>query len=626
MVSFGKSTKLKLLLYLAIVFLFFLITNTEKVFSAFSISPDFENYYKNFFNVCFILISILLLFVEKTTIKVRKKFEKHYQNLINVSHDSIFIYQDQKIVFVNKLGMQMLGASDAKSILGKNLKAFFPPKYEQIISRRIKTAMETGELLPAQEIRMLSLDNKSLVVRIQETVMMFEDRPAIIITIKNLTKSKELEEKINHITYNDLLTNLPNREAFKNDLDSKIWASLVKKDLFAVLSLNMKRFKAINDSLGHSVGDILLKLITKRLKESAGQKTHIYRVGGDKFTIITPTVNKEFDIVTFCEKILKEFKYPFKVEEHDLRIILGIGVAVYPKHGTKSEELISHADIAMHYEKKQGNGLQIYDDFMKKEYLERLLIEEELPKALECNEFDLQYQPKVNTLDEKIIGVEALIRWNNSKIGFVPPLTFIPIAEEIGMIQSIGEWVLRTACQQAKKWEIETGKSVTIAVNVSPRQIEQENFVEMVAQILKETEFDGHSLQIEITETAIMNYIERVSQVLKELKELGIKIAIDDFGTGFSSLNYLSKLPIDVLKIDRSFVGNLELYDNQVIVKTIIALGISLHLEVIAEGVETEEQAAFLQANGCYQMQGYLFSKPAPAKDVSNLSARTETL
>lgn len=615
----AKLIQLKLFLYVVILLLFLSDIADEQLFAAMSIPGDFEEYYNNGLLVLLLLSAVLLLVIEKRITKKMREQEKHYRDLIEISPDVIVIYQNQKIVFMNEPGVNMLEASHFEEIKGKDLLEFMPPKYQKIFSRRLKHVMETGELLPSQEFRMITFTKKNLSVKVRETFMTFDDKPAVMVVIKNITKSRTLEKTINHITYNDALTNLPNRKALKHDLDTIIYSAQENQTSFAVLIINMQRFRTINDSLGHAVGDIVLKLIAERLKKTNGSNTNIYRVGGNEFAIIVPGINGEADIIEFCQQVFEGFKHSFKIGDHKLKLLPSVGAAMYPKNGHTSDELLRQADIAIHYEKKQGNGMQIYEESMEKEYIERLLVEEELPKAIDSNEFQLHYQPKVNSLTQEIIGVEALIRWNSSKLGFVPPLTFIPIAEETDMIQPISEWVLQTACRQAKAWEVQSRVPVSVAINVSPKHLEQENFVEMVAKTLEETGLEGSLLQIEITETAMMSHLETASQILEELKGLGIKVAIDDFGTGFSSLNYLSKLPIDVLKIDRSFVGSLETYDNQVIVKTIIALGQSLQLEVVAEGVETKEQADFLQANGCCQVQGYLFGKPSPANEVAKM-------
>ncbi|HJV45334.1 MAG TPA: EAL domain-containing protein [Bacillota bacterium] len=416
--------------------------------------------------------------------------------------------------------------------------------------------------------------------------------------------------------HHDPLTGLPNRLSLNNHLNQLFHHDVEKP--FGLLFLDIDRFKNINDTLGHSVGDQLLIEVAERLKKKICQSGNVYRLGGDEFTIVFDEVDlSEIDLLN--QSILDVFYQPFILEGQEYFVTASIGVSVYPDNGTNAETLIKNADSAMYFAKDQGgNRYKVYTDSLHDKTSEMIFIENSLRKALSQEEFLLHYQPKMDIISGEMTGVEALLRWNHSTLGSVSPALFIPISEEIGIISEIGEWVLRKACLQIKHWH-DLGYHIRIAVNLSIYQFREGNIVQLVKQVLAETGVDPAFLELEITESMSIFNQDFVIKRLHELRELGIQISIDDFGTGYSSLNYLHRLPVDKLKIDRSFVNNISKgKENIHIVKAIIAMAHSLNLRVIAEGVETLEQLEFLKQNGCHEGQGFYFSKPVTPEEIES--------
>lgn len=432
-----------------------------------------------------------------------------------------------------------------------------------------------------------------------------------------------VEEKINFMVNHDETTGLPNRKCF--DEKVKIAINLFKKNndkMLAFMYFDLDRFKLINDSLGHHIGNMLLKQVARKLQNCMREKDIVSRSGSDEFIILLDNVSKQ-EISKIADRIQAMFVQSFVIEGHEIFVTPSIGISTFPLDGDKVDELIRKADVAMFQAKKEGrNNYKFYNSIFDNKANNRLEIENELRKAMDRNEFILHYQPIMDLNENKMKGAEALIRWEHPQLGRVSPDKFIPIAEETGMIVPIGEWVLRTACQQLKNWQ-ESGINLsTISVNISFRQFYQPNLVSMIDQIVKETGIDPKSLTIEITESMTMD-VEEASQKLNHLKNIGVNISIDDFGTGYSSLSYLKKFPIDYLKIDQSFIRDIaKSKDDENIATTILLMGQNLGLSVIAEGVELKEQLEFLRRHDCNEAQGYLFSKPLPANELKELFRR----
>jgi diguanylate cyclase (GGDEF)-like protein/PAS domain S-box-containing protein len=439
-----------------------------------------------------------------------------------------------------------------------------------------------------------------------------------VVTFKDVSSRKNMEEKIKYHAYYDTLTGLPNRILFKDRLNQGLtYASRNSKKL-AVLVLDLDRFKVINDTLGHSVGDQLLQEVSRRLTACSQIGDTVSRQGGDEFTIILPSIDYDDQVISYAEQVLEAFVKPFNLEGEEVFIKTSIGIALYPGDGENTEDLLKNADTAMYKAKEfGGNNYQFYTNGMENRTFESVKLENDLYRALENQEFSIYYQPQMNTESGKMFGVEALLRWNHPTRGIVSPAEFIPMAEETGLIVPIGEWVLRNACKQVKQWQEEGYGNLNLSVNLSVRQFEQRNLVSMVKQVLEETGLSPQLLELELTENLIVKNTEVTLKTMEQLKDLGINISIDDFGTGYSSLGYLKNFPIKTLKIDKSFIDDVMTdTNNAAITNTIITLGQNMNLNVIAEGVETAEQVEFLSAKGCQLVQGYFFSRPLKAEEL----------
>jgi diguanylate cyclase (GGDEF)-like protein len=450
----------------------------------------------------------------------------------------------------------------------------------------------------------------------------------------NLELASAVERKdsqIDHIVHFDALTNLPNRLLFLDRLDQELTRALRDKNMVAVLSIDLDRFKQINDSFGHPVGDQLLQAAAERLKSFVRSCDTVARVAGDEFSLILTEVKKTHAAGEVAQKILDSFaRTPLLAGENEIFVTLSIGISIYPVDGLNTSTLLKNSDAALHQAKEEGrNNFQYYAEHMNAAAWKRLKLETELRHALTREEFLLYYQPKVDLESGKIVGMEALIRWQSPERGLVAPGEFIPLLEETGLILPVGEWVLRAACKQARIWQAAGIPDVHIAVNLSTLQFKQPEFTSLVLGILKENGLDPAlgTLELELTESLLMSNAAGAVETLIKLHDAGIQFSIDDFGTGYSSLSYLKRFPISSLKIDQSFVRDLSLNQgDEAIVAAIIALGHSLGLNVIAEGVETAEQLDQLRKKGCNEMQGFLFSRPVPVNEMTHLLQSGENL
>ena len=424
--------------------------------------------------------------------------------------------------------------------------------------------------------------------------------------------------EMEHLAYHDALTGLPNRPLFMDRLIMSVAQASRSNQKLAVFFLDLDRFKDINDSLGHSTGDGLLKAVAERIHRCIREGDTVARLGGDEFTLLIPRIDHVEDAAKIAQKIIETLKIPFSILDHELFVTTSVGISVYPDDGTDPETLVRNADTAMYRAKDQGrDNYQLYTPAMNARALERLALENMLRKALSHRELVLYYQPVADMKTKNVVGVEALIRWRHPERGLISPAHFIPVAETSGLIIPIGEWVLRTACKQIKLWHKRIDPELTVAVNLSARQFQQPNFTEQIAEVLEETGLAPRYLELEITESSAMQNAENTIYTLRELKALGVRIAMDDFGTGYSSLSYLKRFPIDTLKLDQSFVRDITTDPSDAAIATaVIAMAHSLDLRVIGEGVETEEQFAFLLKQKCDYIQGYLFSPPQAVESL----------
>jgi len=445
-----------------------------------------------------------------------------------------------------------------------------------------------------------------------------------VIVFHDVSAARAMSLQMVYSAQHDFVTNLPNRILLNDRTTQSISLARRNNRSIAVLFLDLDHFKYINDSLGHDIGDQLLQCLSKRLQTSVRGSDTVSRQGGDEFVILLSEITHPEHAATSAQKILLSLSVPCSIEGHDLHIDGSIGISIYPADGEDAETLIKNADTAMYYAKERGrNNFQFFTAEMNLKSVQRQSTESNLRRAIERDEFLLHYQPKVNLVTGEITGVEALIRWQHPDRGLVPPAQFVPIAEDCGLILPIGRWVLREACRQAREWQAAGLPFKRISVNVSAAEFRDEGFVEGVATVLAETGLDARHLDLELTEGVLMADAESTGATLQALKAMGIHLAVDDFGTGYSSLSYLRQFPIDVLKIDQSFVRQITTDpDDSTIVSAIIDMGKNLKQRVIAEGVETQEQLAFLRARHCAEGQGYLFSRPLPASEFGRLLER----
>lgn len=429
---------------------------------------------------------------------------------------------------------------------------------------------------------------------------------------------QQLDEAIQFSANYDKLTGLPNRVSFRHSLQQSLIEYQHNQQL-AVLSLDLDGFKTINNTLGHRAGDLLLQTVAQRLTHCIESQDILCRLGSDEFAILQASLSSVEASTALAQRILDTLTLPFGIEGKKIHISASIGVTLYPFDGTDVDHLMRNADTAMHQAKHQGrSSYKFYSEEMNTKLQERLALESELRYAIARSELFLHYQPKVNLVSGQITAVEALIRWHNPKLGTVAPGDFIPVAEESGLITEIGEWVLRTACKQFRQWQVSGFAPQRISVNLSARQFKQTNLVARITQILAETNLSPEFLELEVTESLLMEDVQRTITTLQQLKHLGILLSLDDFGTGYSSMNYLQQFPIDTLKIDRSFVAHItDREDDAALTRAIIALAKSLELSVTAEGVETSEQLRYLQAQGCHEVQGFYCGRPVAAADLA---------
>ena len=532
----------------------------------------------------------------------------------NTAEGVLITDTEQRISAVNRAFSEITGYSEAEALgqtprllaSGQHDSAFYAAMWHQLNAEghwqgEILNRRKNGELYPGW-LTISAVHNPEL--DITHFVAVFADISSI----------KHAQAKLDYQAHHDPLTGLPNRALFENRLQAALHCVQTPSRQGAVLFLDLDRFKHINDSLGHPVGDLLLKAIAHRLKEQVRDIDTVARLGGDEFIILLPGLHQASDAEHIAQKLLACFNAPFQAGDHEFFSSASIGISLYPQDGTDVASLIRNADAAMYRSKAKGrNRVEAYTRDLTAQASQRIALEHELRRAIERNELSLYYQPKLSLKTHTLVGAEALIRWTNPTFGDVPPEHFIPLAEENGMILQLGDWVLERACQQMQEWKRHYQSFGPLSVNLAGAQLRQPGLVRRIEQLLKTYQLRAGDLQLEITENFIMSQAEEGLAILHQLKRLGVQLAIDDFGTGYSSLSYLKRLPLDILKIDQSFIRGLPDDPNDAaIARAIIALGRSMQLTIIAEGVETPAQQEFLAAEGCEQIQGYIVSLPLP--------------
>ncbi len=450
----------------------------------------------------------------------------------------------------------------------------------------------------------------------------------LVLVMRDITERKKTEQTIYHLAYHDTLTELPNRRLFMDCLRKEVNQANSVRSQLAVMFVDVDRFKHINDSYGHEIGDLILIETAKQIKECLHSTGLVARIGGDEFTILLTNVSDTEEVETIAQRIKDSFQVPIESGGKVYNLSCSIGISLFPSDGKDVDELLKRADMALYAVKEQGrNGYLFFHPDMEERSLERILLENELKKAIQQKQFYIEYQPKMNLTSGQLIGMEALVRWNHPELGRISPGKFIPVAEETGLILPLGEWVLRQGCKQNKDWQNQGYPPLRVSVNLSTRQFYQSNLLDKIKEILNETGLEPEWLELEITES-IFTDIDQAVVILQEIRELGVHISIDDFGTGYSSFSYIKHLPVDTLKIDASFIRDIhQNKESQAIVKAIMDIAQTLNLNVIAEGIESQEQLIALSEDGCSQGQGFLFSKPLSNHEFENyFKYSTETI
>ena len=547
--------------------------------------------------------------------------EEGYRKLFDLSPDGMMIVSEGKIALVNSMCMKMLGAATAEELIGKPALDIFHAEYRERVMERVRLMQEENRAVPALERKILMLDGAVLDVEVAASPFMHQGKRSLQVVMRDIKDRKEADQRLSYLAQYDSLTGLPNRGLFRDRLERTLVHAKRSGGSAAVLFVDLDRFKIVNDTLGHAMGDKLLQQAAGRLTESIRAGDTVGRLGGDEFGVILLDLAKPADAALVAQKINDCLERPFELDGHKTFISASIGIAIYPDDAIHQETLNMHADAAMYRAKELGrNTYQFFTQDMNDRAKLRMQTEASMRRALERSEFVLHYQPKVELASGAICGIEALLRWMHPEKGLVYPGDFIAVLEETGLIIPVGEWVTREACRQIGAWRTAGLKVPPVAVNMSARQFQQKDLEEVVRNILAESGVEPALLQFEITESMLMNDPDAAARTLRGLKKAGVTISVDDFGTGYSSLAYLKKFPLDALKIDRAFISDIVTDpDDAAITLAVISLAHSLKLKVVAEGVETEAQLDLLALYGCDQMQGYYFSKPVPAANLESM-------
>ena len=552
-----------------------------------------------------------------------RQSEEKYRTILESIQEAYFeVDLDGKFTFFNDSMARLTGHSK-EELLGMNHKQFTNEETAKEVFQAFDNVYTTGEPSKGFDWQIIRKDGGEGFVEASVTLQKdLSGKPTGFKgMIRDITERKRTEQQINYMATHDVLTGLPNRLMFNQLLNQAIRSAQRHKRQLAVLFIDLDRFKTINDSLGHEAGDRLLKEIGKRFKRSLRADDVIGRMGGDEFVILIEEVNELNQVALVAHKILSSTIKPMVLTGEECRITASIGISIYPKDGLDEQSLMKNADIAMYFAKEEGrNNYQFYSKDIQSQSNKRFSIETNLRRALERNELSLEYQAKLDFKTGMITGVEALLRWDNPYLGSVTPSQFIPVAEETGLIVPIGRWVMKTACAQNVAWQRQGLPPVCMAVNLSLRQLMDDNLLKDIKAALDDSGMAPNLWELEITESMVMHNPMYLIEVLTNIKKIGVRLAIDDFGTSYSSLAHIKHFPIDTLKVDRSFIRNLlQDSENQAITEAIIAMGKTLSITVVAEGVETQAQKDFLRDHICDEMQGFYFSKPVTPDQFGDL-------
>jgi diguanylate cyclase (GGDEF)-like protein len=557
------------------------------------------------------------LLIKRSDAEISQHAQRLETALANMSQGLCMFDQNQRVVVANRRYAEMYRLDPEQIKPGTTLRAILMAR----VQRGIYGEVKADEFIEARTRNLYGETREIIHLADGRFICVLGQRLSgggLVTTHEDITERHVAEAQIRHLAHHDALTGLPNRAVLRQRLDHALQAMRRGGDACAVLMLDLDRFKEVNDTLGHSVGDGLLKAVAERLRGCVRDGDTIARLGGDEIAIVQRASEPAINSIQLAKRILDAIAAPFDLDGHQVSVGISIGIAISPDDGDDPDQLLKNADLALCRAKAEGRStFRCFEEEMDRHMQERRNLERDMRSALHNHEFVLYYQPLVNLGNDEICGFEALLRWPHPKHENISPERFIPVAEETGLIVALGEWVLRRACTEAATWP----QHLKIAVNVSPAQFQARNFADTVASILHATGLAPRRLELEITETVMMKDEEAAFRALTKLHELGVRIALDDFGTGYSSLSNLRKFPFDKIKIDRSFVGDLSVSNANALalVRSVAQLGMSLGLTTTAEGVETKEQLETVRAEGCAEIQGYYISPPAPAKDIARL-------
>jgi diguanylate cyclase (GGDEF)-like protein/PAS domain S-box-containing protein len=560
------------------------------------------------------------------SIKIISDKEAETAAILETAADAILMFDETGHVILCNYSAERVFGYSREEILRSNIINFL--QFNAALSKNISKVLCFLDSLNATsivELKAVTKDQKFFPIEFSASSIELTKGRFYILIIRDITERKLLEEQLEHQATHDALTGLPNRLLLMDRLQQAVLSAEREKKLVAVVFFDLDRFKMINDTHGHDIGDALLKEVAQRIKKIIRKSDTFARMGGDEFVIILRSLADEKACLPVLQKILACIAKPFYIRDIEINTSTSIGISVFPEGGKTAQTLLKNADAAMYRSKELGrNTFNFFNKNMNERLRKRMELESFLHKALKNHEFLLHYQPIYCLRTKKIVGVEALIRWQHPKLGLVPPQQFIPLAEETGLILPLGEWVIRQACAQTKKWHNAGYQDLHVSINVSAHQLKRTSIVQTLQKICEETNIAPSFVNLELTESSILEDIESAQKILKSLKELGVNLVIDDFGTGYSSLTYLQKLPVSLIKIDRSFINYITNRSEDVaIVLSIISMAHNLGLKVVAEGIEKLEQQEFLEKHHCDMVQGFYFCYPLAAEKISLVLATT---
>jgi diguanylate cyclase (GGDEF)-like protein/PAS domain S-box-containing protein len=546
--------------------------------------------------------------------------EEGYRTLVELAPDAILVESEGSVIYANPAALQLYGARCMEELLGRSLQSLAAPAYRDDVAASVNYRQAGGPYRTVEE-KAQRLDGELVDVAVTRLACIYQGRPAIHMVARDISERKRLESQLHHQATHDALTGLPNRSLLVDRLHQAIAEAKRYQQRFMVAFIDLDRFKWINDSYGHDAGDLLLKTVASRMSSCLRESDTIARLGGDEFVLVLRDSGEGEESLQVLKRVVGCVAHPIRIGEHDLTVTCSLGCCTYPEDGDNPEMLLRFSDAAMYRAKEIGrNNVQHYDHELRRRFEERVQLAAELRQARERQELALHYQLQVDLRTGAIMGIEALLRWHHPRLGTIEPARFIPIAEETGLIECIGEWVIEQACLQNSRWQQEGLAPVRIAVNLSAKELRRPGLQERIAAALARAHLDPAHFELEITESASMDDPDKTLPLLQGLKDLGISISIDDFGTGYSNMQYLQRFPIDKLKLDGSFISQITTNPGCLaIADAVVSVAHRLGMKVVAEMAETEGQVALLAACGCDQVQGYYFGEPVSAAHCTEL-------